>query len=129
MLCSPLMPGITDSRKSINAVAQAAAASGANFFGSGALFLKDCSKPTFFRFVREHFPEQLKSYERRYAGNAFVSAEYRTRIADVVASVCREHGLAKRYFDELDTGAPQAVQVEVQPWLPFAQAGARPSAS
>jgi DNA repair photolyase len=119
VLCSPLMPGITDSRNSINGVARAAAAAGASFLGSGPLFLKECSRPTFFRFVQEHFPDQLKSYQRRYGENAFVSAEYRKRVADLVASVCREHGLGKRYLDELDRGSP-AVRVELQPWLPFA---------
>ncbi len=67
VMCSPLMPGITDSRRSISAVARAAAAADASFFTAGALFLKPCSLPTFLAFVREHFPEQLAAYERRYA--------------------------------------------------------------
>jgi DNA repair photolyase len=127
VLCSPLMPGITDARSSINAVARAAAAAGADFFAAGALFLKPCSQPTFFRFVREHFPERLADYERRYAASAFVSAEYRKRIADVVESVCREHKLGKRYLDTLAAGdehADMAERIDVQPWLPFAQAKA-----
>ena len=122
VLCSPLMPGITDARSSINAVARAAAAAGANFFAAGALFLKPCSQPTFFRFVREHFPEKLPDYERRYGSSAFVSAEYRKRIADVVDSVCREHKLGKRYAEGLaDYGGSvaNATQLEVQTSLQF----------
>jgi DNA repair photolyase len=124
VLCSPLMPGITDARSSINAVARAAAAAGANFFAAGALFLKPCSQPTFFRFVREHFPERLADYERRYGSSAFVSAEYRKRIADVVESVCREHKLGKRYLEHLATSdgfEEKARRIDVQPWLPFAR--------
>ena len=37
VLCSPLMPGITDTRSAIRAVARAAAGAGANFFAAGAL--------------------------------------------------------------------------------------------
>jgi DNA repair photolyase len=48
VLCSPLMPGINDSRSSMAAVARAAAAADASFFYSGPLFLKPCSLPTFF---------------------------------------------------------------------------------
>jgi hypothetical protein len=121
------MPGITDARSSINAVAKAAASAGANFFAAGALFLKPCSQPTFFRFVREHFPERAADYERRYGASAFVSAEYRQRIADVVESVCREHKLGKRYLEHLATGkAPleKIPPVGAQPWLPFAGAEA-----
>lgn len=123
ILCSPLMPGITDSRSSISGVAKAAAQAGANFFAAGALFLKSCSLPTFFAFVRKHFPEQLPAYERRYSQSAFVSPEYRKRLADLVDSICRKYKLGKRYGDDGDTPAAQRAResvVELQPWLPFA---------
>ncbi len=129
VLCSPLMPGITDTRGSINAVARAAAAARADFFAAGALFLKPCSQPTFFRFVREHFPEKLPDYERRYGSSAWVSPEYRQRMADLVNSICREHKLGKRYVDPLanEDEVPDAPkEIEVQPWLPFAPAGSMP---
>ena len=122
VLCSPLMPGITDTRSSISAVARAASAAGANFFAAGALFLKPCSQPTFFRFVREHFPDKLADYERRYGSSAWVSPEYRQRMADLVNSICREYKLGRRYVDPLanEDEVPDAPrQIEVQPWLPF----------
>lgn len=127
VLCSPLMPGITDARNSINAVARAAASAGASFFAANALFLKPCSQPTFFRFVRDHFPEKVGEYERRYGTSAFVSPEYRRRIADVVESVCREHKLGKRYMEYLATGQASSGKMpqEAQPWLPFLQGDAR----
>jgi len=116
------MPGITDTRSSISAVAQAAAEAGAKFFAAGALFLKPCSQPTFFRFVREHFPEKLADYERRYGSSAWVSPECRKRTADLVNSICREHKLGKRNVDPLaneDEVPDPPAQIEVQPWLPF----------
>ncbi|HEX4030524.1 MAG TPA: radical SAM protein [Terracidiphilus sp.] len=119
VLCSPLMPGITDSRSSMAAVAKAAAAAGACFLASGALFLKPCSLPTFFAFVKSHFPELLKAYEKRYENNAFVSPEYRKRVAELLDSVCREFKLGRRYSEipqEDEIGAPA---LETQPWLPF----------
>lgn len=123
VMCSPLMPGITDSRSSIAAVARAAAAADASFLAAGALFLKPCSQPTFFAFVREHFPEQLPAYERRYAKSAFVSAEYRQRIAELVESVRREYKLGRRYADRPVDGDGLSAGLEAvaaQPWLPFA---------
>ena len=129
VLCSPLMPGITDTRASIAVVARAAAAANASFFAAGALFLKPCSQPTFLSFVREHFPGQLAAYQNRYAKNAFVSTEYRQRVADLVDSVCREYKLGKRYAEKpLDESDPEgrASRVEIQPWLPFS--GSQPTA-
>ena len=116
------MPGITDSRASISAVARAAAEAGAQFFAAGALFLKPCSQPTFFRLVREHFPDKVADYERRYGSSAWVSPEYRQRMADLVNSICREYKLGKRYVDPLaneDQVPDSPKQVEMQPWLPF----------
>lgn len=121
ILCSPVMPGITDSRASIAAVARAAAEHGAQFFASGALFLKPCSQPTFLKFVQENFPGQLAAYERRYGAGAFVSAEYRNRIADLVNAICKEYKLGKRYAGRPQQQPEPAARVlELQPWLPFA---------
>ena len=124
VLCSPLMPGITDGRRSIDAVARAAKAAGARFFGAGPLFLKPCSLPTFFKFVEEHFPELLPAYRKRYAASAFVSTEYRRRMADLVQTICREHKLGKRFEEIPMQGAnlpDPAALMEAQPWLPFQQ--------
>lgn len=126
VLCSPLMPGINDTRASISAVARAAAGANANFFAAEPLFLKSCSQPTFFRFVRDNFPEKLADYERRYRENAWVSPEYRLRLRDLVNSICKEYKLGKRYADSLSSEdpVPDPARIEVQPWLPFGPATA-----
>jgi DNA repair photolyase len=116
--CSPLMPGITDTRSSIAAVARAAAGAAAEFFFAGALFLKPCSQPTFFAFVQENFPGQAEAYRRRYEKNAFVSTEYRKRIGDLVESIRREYKLDTRFGESSWNPAPTP-QIEMQPWLPF----------
>ena len=59
------MPGITEARSSLAAVARAATGAEASFFTAGALFLKPCSQPTFLDFVRAHFPIRLDAYQRR----------------------------------------------------------------
>ena len=120
VMCSPMMPGITDSRASIDAVARAAAEAGASFFVSGALFLKPCSLPTFFAFVEKHFPGQIEAYRRRYGKSAFVSAEYRKRVAELVDAVCRKHGLGRRRMEDAPETGELKENVQLQPWLPFA---------
>jgi DNA repair photolyase len=121
VMCSPLMPGITDSRRSIDAVAKAAAAVDASFLFAGALFLKPCSLPTFLGFVAQHFPQQLEAYKQRYSRSAFVSPEYRNRLQKVVEMIRREHKLGYRQEKALlgSTPAERAEQIELQPWLPF----------
>ena len=119
VMCSPLMPGITDSRASLEAVARAAAEAGASFFVSGALFLKPCSLPTFFAFVEKHFPGQVEAYRRRYGKSAFVSAEYRKRVAELVDAVCRKYGLGRRRMENAPGENESGADLAVQPWLPF----------
>lgn len=119
VMCSPLMPGITDGRASIEAVARAAAEAGASFFASGPLFLKPCSLPTFFAFVEKHFPGQLEAYRRRYGKNAFVSAQYRKRVAELVDAVCRKYGLGRRRMEDAPDDSDPLAPLAIQPWLPF----------
>lgn len=122
VMCSPLMPGITDSRASIEAVARAAAEVDASFFFAHALFLKPCSQPTFFAFVREHFPAQLAAYEKRYGEKAFVSVEYSKRVGELVESIRAKYKLGDRYKDEAEWQkrfAEPKPPVEAQAWLPF----------
>jgi DNA repair photolyase len=121
VMCSPLMPGITDSRNSIEAVAKAASGADASFFHAGALFLKPCSLPTFFDFVKKHFPDQLETYKSRYAKSAFVSAEYRRRIQDLVESIRGKYKLGYRYTgDRIQESTPDPPgDMSAQLALPF----------
>ena len=103
ILCSPLLPGITDSAAAIDAMAKRAAEAGASFFAAQPLFLKTCSRPTFFQFVEEHFPELKKDYAARFANVDFATGAYRRELAERVAQACRKHGLAARSSDALLT--------------------------
>jgi DNA repair photolyase len=99
ILCSPLLPGITDSAEALDAMAGHAAKARASFFAAEPLFLKQCSRPTFLSFVREHFPHLAPDYEARFATEDFASGAYRREMVARVQAVCRRHGLASRTFD------------------------------
>lgn len=97
ILCSPLMPGITDNARALDAICRRASEVGASFLSAQPLFLKPCSKSTFLAFVHEHFPELDASYAKRYDETAFVSQAYRKRVSELVAAVTRKYGLARRF--------------------------------
>jgi DNA repair photolyase len=112
VLCSPAMPGINDSQPHLDRMAYLAAAAKANFFASGALFLKPCSKPVFESFVAEHFPHLLADLQRRFAGGAFQSKEYQAQLAARVDSAGKRYGLRSRHENEVATtaeGGPKLV--------------------
>jgi DNA repair photolyase len=96
IFCSPLMPGINDSARAIEGMAKRAAGAGALFFSANPLFLKPCSRETYFRFLREHRPELLPEYEKRFATSEFVGQNYRGELSIRVKDACRRYGLMHR---------------------------------
>jgi DNA repair photolyase len=108
ILCSPLLPGITDTAEALNRMAALSAAARASFFAAEPLFLKSCSRPTFLSFVREHYPHLVAEYETRFASDAFATPAYRKRLSDMVREACRRNGVPLRSTDALltrDAGA------------------------
>lgn len=101
ILCSPLLPGITDTAEALDGMARRARKAGASFFASQPLFLKPCSRPVFMRFIQEHFPQLENEYAARYGQKAFVSQAYQERVAALVRTVVRRHGLEQRYTESL----------------------------
>ena len=103
ILCSPLLPGITDSEAAIDRMARHAARADASFFAAQPLFLKSCSRPTYLSFVREHFPALMKDCEQRFATRDFADGAYRRELAQRVSRACRKHGVRERSTDALLT--------------------------
>ena len=103
ILCSPLLPGITDTEKALSRVAAMAKQADASFFAAMPLFLKSCSRPTYLSFVREHFPHLVDLYRQRFATMDFADGAYRHQLATLVERTCKRYGLAQRSTDALLT--------------------------
>jgi DNA repair photolyase len=120
VMCSPLMPGITDNAHALDTMARKARDADASFFYANPLFLKPCSKGIFLAFVHEHFSKLDASYAKRYDESAFVSKAYQKRIGDLVAAVTRKYGLGRRFTEELmseDAGREMAIRQPLQQTL------------
>jgi DNA repair photolyase len=96
VMCSPLMPGITDKPALIDTMARKAREADADFLFANPLFLKPCSKATFLAFVHENFPELDAVYAKRYE-EAFVSRAYQKRIGELVTAIKRKYQLGTRF--------------------------------
>lgn len=124
VLCSPLLPGITDNAEALDLVAARAKAADASFFAAMPLFLKSCSRPTYLSFVREHFPHLSGEYAERFAKMDFADAPYRQKLALMVKLACRKHGLGERSTDALltkDVGPDRKGPTGVRPQAETAQ--------
>jgi|SRR5450432_1422354 DNA repair photolyase len=95
VICAPVLPGITDSPKQLEAVVQAAAEAKAAYIYANPLFLKPCSAAVFLPFVKEHFPQLVADYDRRFKDRAFLPQAYRKRISELMARLREKYGLAR----------------------------------
>lgn len=82
--CSPVVPGITDSPKDLEAVVQAAAAAGADYVFANPLFLKPCSAAVFLPFLEQNFPHLVENYRQRYQDRAFLPPAYAKRLSGLI---------------------------------------------
>jgi DNA repair photolyase len=91
--CSPVMPLINDSVESLEGVARAAAAAGADRLWANVLFLKPCAYQVFLPFLEERFPQLVRKYRERYARVAYLRGAYPEMIQQRVEQVRKIHGL------------------------------------
>jgi DNA repair photolyase len=119
ILCSPLMPGITDTTEALDAMCRRARDVDANFMSANPLFLKPCSKSTFLAFIHENFPQLEAGYAKRYETEAFVSKAYQKRIRELVSAVTHKYGLGRRFDEGVRLRSPEPGQNEF--WSTFPQ--------
>jgi DNA repair photolyase len=83
--CSPVIPGITDSPKDLEALVRTAAEAGADYVFANPLFLKPCSAAVFLPFLEQHFPHLADNYRQRYQDRAFLPASYGKRLGQLIS--------------------------------------------
>ena len=93
--CSPVMPGITDSPKDLEAVISAAAEAGADYVFANPLFLKPCSAAVFFPFLEQNFPHLAENYRQRYQDRAFLPPAYAKRLSQLIARLREKHKITR----------------------------------
>jgi DNA repair photolyase len=94
VITAPVLPGITDTRRSLESVARAAAAAGARRWGGGVLFLQPCAAKVFLPMLDEKFPHLAAAYRASYARGTFLKGEYADRMKQLVREIQLDFGLA-----------------------------------
>jgi DNA repair photolyase len=93
VICAPVLPGITDSEGSLEALVGATKEAGGKNIFANPLFLKPCSAAVFLPFLEREFPALVEQYRERYASRAFVSEAYRREIQKRVARLREKYGI------------------------------------
>jgi DNA repair photolyase len=104
IMLAPVIPGITDSTESIEAVVRAAAESGASFVAPNVLNLKPGTKEWVMPVLREAYPHLEGKYERYYKG-PYAPKGYAREVVARVGEVRAKYGLDRPAHGE--TRPPQ----------------------
>ena len=107
---NPIMPGLTDSERSLDGLARAARDAGAMTFGGGPLFLQPSAQSVMLPFLEREFPELAERYRELYATRAHLGSAYKDALAARVERVRERYGLASgmiEYRPELWQGEEQ----------------------
>jgi DNA repair photolyase len=97
VICAPVLPGITDSPRDLEALVRATAQAGGKYIYANSLFLKPCSSAVFMPFLEKEFPQLVKSYQQRYKDRAFLPASYRKRLSQLMKRLREKHGIPTDY--------------------------------
>lgn len=98
VLAAPILPGLSDSEASLDAVAAAAAEAGATFFSARPLKLDPGVKPHYFAFLAERFPALLPAAEARFAERVNPERAYADALEQRARRVRSRYGFVERPF-------------------------------
>jgi DNA repair photolyase len=85
VLVAPLMPGINDDPRQVEAILDAATEAGATGVGGVALHLRGEVRGVFMEWLRSYRPDLVPRYEELYRRGAYAPAAERERMADLLA--------------------------------------------
>jgi DNA repair photolyase len=108
VMASPLLPGITDGKGELEAVAEKAKAAGAAWFASGILFLQPTSAKQFMPSIREKFPRLARQYEEWFVVRGQAPAAYRAAMRQRLAEIRQKFDYPSREYAEMQTPVASA---------------------
>ncbi|HZQ26008.1 MAG TPA: radical SAM protein [Terriglobales bacterium] len=97
VICAPVVPGITDGPRDLEALVKAVASAGGKYVYANPLFLKPCSAAIFLPFLESKFPHLVEDYRRRFAERAFLPQAYGKRLSQLMAKLRIKHKIGDNY--------------------------------
>jgi DNA repair photolyase len=92
---APVLPGLSDSPRQLEATVAAAAAAGACFLWANIVYLKPGTKEHFMEFLARDYPQLLASYRDLFR-TPYAPASVKTPVIEAVGALKREYGVADR---------------------------------
>ena len=121
--CMPVLPGITDDPRALEALVKRVAEAGALRLGACSLRLQHEARKRYLPFIAQEFPHLAARYRDAYAHDSSLGERYRSGLAAFMERACRKYGIGWRtygYDEAVEQDAPAApVRVAEQLSLPL----------
>jgi DNA repair photolyase len=92
---APVLPGLSDAPRQLEATVAAAAEAGACFLWANIVYLKPGTKGHFMEFLARDYPQLLGRYRDLYPG-AYAPADAKAPVVATVGALKRQYGVADR---------------------------------
>lgn len=107
--CMPVLPGITDDPRALEALVRRVAELGATYVGACALRLQRSARNRYLPFIEREFPTLHDKYRNQYASSHQASDRYRQGLSRLMARLCDRYGIRWRSYrneEDDDLGSP-----------------------
>src|SRR5206468_4983765 len=95
----PVLPGITDAPRLLDALVRSVAAADASYLGACALRLQSTARQRYLPFIEKEFPHLAARYRSTYARSHQVGERYRQGLRAHFNALCAAHGVTfDRYY-------------------------------
>ncbi|WP_113717411.1 Rv2578c family radical SAM protein [Arthrobacter dokdonensis] len=94
VMAMPILPWLTDSEESLDALFAALGRAGATGVSAGALYLRPGTREWFMQWLAREQPALVGRYERLYGQGSYAPKDYRQWLAARVNAAKRRHGFA-----------------------------------
>jgi DNA repair photolyase len=111
VLAAPILPGLSDSEESLDAVAAAAAAHGATFFSTRPLKLDPGVRPHYFAFLAESYPALVPATESQFAERVNPARGYTDALEERARRVRARYEFIERPFRKPEPAMPSQLRL------------------
>jgi DNA repair photolyase len=91
--CMPVLPGITDNPRDLDALVKRVSEAGATCVGACALRLQSAARKRYLPFIEQEFPHLAERYRNTYAHGYQAGQKYRAGLSAFFDKLCRKYGL------------------------------------
>ncbi len=96
VLLMPVIPGMTDSERTLESVVRAAALHGAQYVHARVLFLRDSARKSFCQFLKRTAPRLVGRYSRIYGKRVYTADVYQREILSKVKKLKEKYNLEEQ---------------------------------